>query len=76
MPTNALDILLDRDEHGAYVALIAVGNDTVEVTRRFGSWSTVPDANGRYRGLLPHVAAALQAEVRALGESATIKRAS
>jgi hypothetical protein len=66
-----LSIILERD-NGVYVALIEVGSEIVEVSRRFGSWGTLPNDRGVWREVLPNVAAILQGHVKQLERDAII----
>ena len=55
---------LHRADHGELEARVSIGDGrAVPVTRRFGSWGTVPDG-GRWRQLLPEVAIELQKRAR------------
>jgi hypothetical protein len=63
---------LERHEDGYWAARVTLGGLTLEVDRKWGSWQArVPERlrDGtrvvRRRGVLPHVAAELQARVRA-----------
>jgi hypothetical protein len=58
---------LHRADHGELEARITVnGGETIPVTRRFGSWTTMPDARGACRHVLPRFAAILQERARPL----------
>jgi hypothetical protein len=59
--------VLELDPHGVPTAIVAAANgDLIEVSRRFGSWQTVPDDEGRTRDVMPPHAAALQKAARKL----------
>lgn len=53
---------LQRDGDGLWTARVVVNGEAVPVTRRYGSWGTIPDG-GRWTQLIPEVAAALQKRV-------------
>ncbi len=55
---------LRRAEHGELEANLTVDGRTFPVQRRWGSWGTVPDSDGRYKHLPFHLAAELQKRAR------------
>lgn len=55
---------LRRADHGELEASVSVNGGTVPVTRRYGSWGTLPDGEGRWSHLVPSVAAELQDRAR------------
>lgn len=57
---------LRRTESGELEARVSLAGRTVPVTRRFGSWTTVPDRQGRFRDLQRWVAVELQKRARPL----------
>lgn len=61
---NVIVTQLRRADHGELDAHISIGNGAVPVTRRYGSWSTMPDAAGRTRDILAEYAARLQRAAR------------
>lgn len=54
------------DESGILTARVSRDGKTVPVTRRYGSWTTVPDDRGAFRDVLPVIARDLQAKARKL----------
>jgi hypothetical protein len=53
--------LIEREASGELCALVSVNGDLIEVTRRFGSWTTLPNENtGKFREILPAYARELQ----------------
>lgn len=57
---------LQRDEYGVWTARVSRDGSTIPVTRRFGSWGTIPDDAGRWSHLPYEFAAALQKRVRSI----------
>lgn len=55
---------LRRDPRGHLVARVSREGRTLDVTRRYGSWTTVPDDHGSCREILPLVAKVLQERAR------------
>lgn len=51
---------VQRSQDGYWTARVG----GVPVDNRFGCWGTPPDRDGRWRGVLPQVAARLQTKVR------------
>lgn len=64
---------LERDEFGVWTAHVSRAGNTIPVTRRYGSWGTIPEG-GRWAQLLPDVAAALQKRVFPIENRERIER--
>jgi hypothetical protein len=56
--------LIDRDEYGYLQAIVSIDGDMALVSRRYGSWQTIPDETGRCKDILPRYAARLELEAR------------
>jgi hypothetical protein len=62
MMTEVIVTKLHRAEHGELEAHVSLGNGSIPVTRRFGSWQ-IENGSG-LRDVLPKIAAELQKRAR------------
>lgn len=62
--TGIIVTKLRREDHGELEANLSIGGTTVPVTRKFGSWGTIPDERGSWIALPPRLGFALQERAR------------